>query len=163
MEISRSSNSRRSSAASRYPLITLSWRLIAHSLAALLLTALTSISAAGQPPARRWIVDSSGAAGAQKTIADAVAAAGPGDTIVVRAAARPYAGGFALKSGQTLMGEGASPVIAADRDVVRIADVSDVTVSNLTIHAGAHAAGIVVQNTRGVVTLRDVLVTTAGG
>src|SRR5207244_10002085 len=100
---------------------------------------------------------------AQEALAGAGGAAGPGDPIVGRAGARPFAGGFALKSGQTVMGEGASPVIAADRDVVRIADVSDVTVSNLTIHAGAHAAGIVVQNTRGVVTLRDVLVTTAGG
>ena len=93
-----------------------------------------------------------------------MAAAAAGDIIVVRGAAHPYAGGFALKSGQTLMGEGPGIVIAADSDVVRVdGTAGDVTISNLTIRAGGHAAGIVVQNTKGTVTLRDVLITTAGG
>lgn len=135
-------------------------------LAALLLAAITTIPAAAQPAARRWLVDNSApaAAGAVATIAQAVESAAPGDTIAVRASARPYAGGFALKGGQTLVGEGGSAVIAADSDVIRVADAArDVVIANVTVRAGATAAGVVVQNTKGAVTLRDVLVSTAGG
>jgi len=116
-----------------------------------------TLSLAAQQAPRRWSVDNNKSPGSFATIAEAVEAAGAGDTIVVRASARPYAGGFSLKSGQTLRGEG-SVIIAADSDVVCIADTSgDVTLSNVTIQAWGKGSGVVVRKAERVV-IRDVVV-----
>lgn len=127
---------------------------------------------AAQQAERRWIVDNSAATSGDGspakpflTLAEAVNAAGNGDVIVLSATEKPYAGGIALRTGQTLIGEAGTPFITAgEGDVVAISGTSAaVTIANVRVQATGTANGITIRNTADVVTLRDVAVSTAGG
>jgi hypothetical protein len=124
-----------------------------------------------QQTERRWFVDQTAsvngdgsAAAPFATLSEAVKAARAGDAIVLRGGEKPYRGGIALKAGQSLIGEGELPaIVAAETDVVTI-DGSDgeIAVRNLTIRASGAGRGLVVRNARGLVTIRDVVVSSDG-
>lgn len=133
--------------------------MIARPAVALTLFAFLLTPSADAQSERRWIIDSAA------SLAEAKRSSKAGDVLLLRASSTPYRGPIVLKSGQSLIGEGTAPAIAADEGaVVTIAATSgEVTVSNISIQAGGNAGGLVVRDTAGVVTLRDVVITTAGG
>lgn len=114
---------------------------------------------AAQTAGRRWIVADAA------SLADAQRSSKKGDTIVLRAAGGPYRGPVALKSGQTLIGEEGTPVITASEGAaVTISEAAgNVMIANLSIRGEGTAQGVTVLGATGVVTLRDVAVSTAGG
>jgi hypothetical protein len=139
---------------------------------ALLISASSVAPLAAQQAERRWIVDNSASQSGDGspsspflTLAEAVKAAGEGDAIIVSAGEKPYAGGIALRGGQSLLGEGGSPVITADKnDVLVVAGASAaVTIANVQVGATGTANGIAVRDARAPVTLRDVRIATSGG
>jgi hypothetical protein len=137
----------------------------------LISTSLIAPPAAAQAE-RQWIVDNSATASGDGsptapflTLHEAVAAAAEGDVIVLSGSAKPYAGGIALRSGQSLRGEGPAPLISASEgSVISVSDASSpVTITNVIVRASGSANGLVVRDVSQSVTLHDVRVTAAGG
>ena len=114
---------------------------------------------AAQSAGRRWVVTDAA------TLADAQRSSKSGDTIVLRAPGGPYRGPVALKSGQSLIGEEGTPVISASEgSAISVSEVAgSVMLANLSIRGEGKAQGVTVTGATGAVTLRDVLVSTAGG
>jgi hypothetical protein len=114
---------------------------------------------AAQNAGRRWIVADAA------SLAEAQQSSKAGDTIVLRAPGGPYRGPVALKSGQSLIGEDGTPVLSASEGAaVTVADAAgEVVLANLAIRGEGKAQGLAVAGATGVVTLRDVSVSTNGG
>jgi hypothetical protein len=135
--------------------------------------AATSVASSALAQAeRRWVVDNAVAVAGDgspespfATLAEAVKAAGdtPG-VIVLRGGTAAYAGGIALRGGQSLIGEGAPIITIGAGAVVTIADTTaSVNINNVVLQATGAASGLVIRKAGGAVTLQNVAVTTTHG
>lgn len=107
---------------------------------------------------KRWIIDS------PESLAAAQRDSQPGDILVLMPSETPHRGPIALKSGQTLTGEAASPVVTADNGIaISIRNTTEpVTIVGVSIRAEKSASALEIRDAAEV-TIAGVDIETSSG